>query len=69
MTANDLAQLLIGLSALIAFALMRHMTAWWEGESADPETGYSHLWHAGCCILFLITYELRGNGHNDRPKP
>jgi hypothetical protein len=23
--------------------LMRHMTAWWEGEGADPETGYSHL--------------------------
>jgi Domain of unknown function (DUF5664) len=47
--------------------LMRHMTAWWEGEPADPETGYSHLWHAGCCILFLIAYELRGRGHDDRP--
>ena len=41
-------------------ALMRHMTAWWEGEAKDPETGYSHLWHAGCCILFLIAYEIRG---------
>jgi Domain of unknown function (DUF5664) len=47
--------------------LMRHMTAWWEGEPADPETGYSHLWHAGCCIVFLIAYELRGKGHDDRP--
>jgi hypothetical protein len=45
--------------------LMRHMTA--EGERADPETGFSHLWHAGCCIIFLITYELRGLGHDDRP--
>jgi hypothetical protein len=47
--------------------LMRHMTAWWEGERYDPETGFSHLMHAGCCILFLITYELRGIGHDDRP--
>lgn len=49
-------------------ALMRHMTAWWEGEKADPETGYSHLWHAGCCILFLIAFEIRGKGEDDRPK-
>lgn len=48
-------------------ALMRHMTAWWEGERQDPETGMSHLWHAGCCILFLIAYELRGVGDDDRP--
>lgn len=48
-------------------ALMRHMTAWWEGERQDPETGMSHLWHAGCCILFLIAYELRGVGGDDRP--
>jgi hypothetical protein len=48
-------------------ALQRHMVAWWEGEANDPETGYSHLWHAGCCILFLITYELRRRGQDDRP--
>lgn len=48
-------------------ALQRHMTAWWEGDGKDPETGYSHLWHAGCCIVFLISYELRGVGTDDRP--
>lgn len=48
-------------------ALMRHMWAWWRGELADPETGYSHLWHAGCCIAFLITYERRKIGTDDRP--
>jgi hypothetical protein len=48
-------------------ALMRHLTAWWEGEHQDHETGYSHLWHAGCCILFLIAYELRNIGTDDRP--
>jgi len=48
-------------------ACIRHMTAWWEGEKADPETGMSHLWHAGCCVMFLIAYELRGIGRDDRP--
>lgn len=48
-------------------ALMRHMTAWFEGQRADPETGMSHLWHAGCCIVFLISFELRGIGTDDRP--
>ncbi|MCK1479342.1 hypothetical protein IVB27_32530 [Bradyrhizobium sp. 197] len=48
-------------------ALMRHLTAWWEGEKCDSDTGYSHLWHAGCCIVFLIAYEIRGIGQDDRP--
>ena len=49
-------------------ALIRHLTSWWEGEAADAETGYSHLWHAGCCVAFLIAYEIRGIGEDDRPK-
>jgi hypothetical protein len=48
-------------------ALQRHLTAWWEGDAKDPETGYSHLWHAGCCLFFLISYEIRGVGADDRP--
>lgn len=48
-------------------ALQRHLTAWWEGERCDPETGYSHLWHAGCCMVFLISFEIRGVGTDDRP--
>lgn len=48
-------------------ALMRHMWAWWNGEKADPETGMSHLWHASCCIAFLIAYEERKAGKDDRP--
>lgn len=47
-------------------ALMRHMWAWWQGEARDPETGMSHLWHAGCCIAFLIAYEQRRIGTDDR---
>ena len=49
-------------------ALMRHMWAWWKGENCDPETGYSHLAHALCCITFLMTYERRGIGKDDRHK-
>jgi hypothetical protein len=49
-------------------ATIEHMTSWFMGEKKDPETGYSHLWHAGCCILFLIAYELRGIGQDDRPQ-
>jgi hypothetical protein len=47
-------------------ALMRHMWAWWGGQEKDPETGKSHLWHAGCCIAFLIAYEARKTGKDDR---
>lgn len=49
-------------------AMMRHMWAWWRGEKADPETGYSHLWHAACCIAFLVAYEERQVGTDDRHK-
>jgi len=38
-------------------ACLRHLFAWARGESTDPETGLSHLAHAGCCILFLLFYE------------
>lgn len=60
-------------------AAMRHMWAWWQGKgptnksflfnSLDDETKFSHLWHAGCCIVFLIAYEMRGmTKFDDRPK-
>lgn len=49
-------------------ALLRHLWAWWRGEEMDPETGMSHLWHAGCCLAFLIAYEQRQIGDDDRPK-
>jgi hypothetical protein len=58
-------------------ALMRHMWCWWSGMQPtsksflfgdlDAETGKSHLWHAGCCLAFLIAYEERATGTDDRP--
>lgn len=57
-------------------ALMRHLWCWWGGKGPttrsflfgdlDDETSFSHLWHAGCCIMFLITYEERNAGIDDR---
>jgi hypothetical protein len=49
-------------------SLMRHLIAFNEGEDDDPETGLSHLAHAGCQLLFLLEYELRGTGIDDRWK-
>ena len=47
--------------------LMRHLWSWWLGMKADEETGKSHLWHASCCLMFLIAYEQRKVGTDDRP--
>lgn len=60
-------------------AAMRHLWAWWGGHGPtaknfalgviDDETGYSHLWHALCCVAFLVAYEERGVGTDDRAGP
>lgn len=55
-------------------ALMRHLWSWWwahvrgVGAAIDRETGMSHLWHAGCCLAFLMQYEAEGIGQDDRPR-
>lgn len=49
-------------------AMQRHLIAWWAGEDTDDETGFSHLAHAACCVAFLLAYEQRGIGEDDRPK-
>ena len=35
-------------------AALRHLFAFVDGEDLDPETGISHVAHAGCCIMFLL---------------
>ena len=49
-------------------ACLRHLFAWWKGEGKDPETGLTHLAHAGCCILFLIWMEKNKPELDDRFK-
>jgi hypothetical protein len=41
-------------------ATLRHVFAYMRGEDKDPETGFSHLAHAGCEILFALAFECRG---------
>ena len=37
-------------------SLLRHIFAFVRGEDKDPESGLSHLAHAGCNVLFLLYY-------------
>jgi hypothetical protein len=48
-------------------AAINHITSWSLREAHDEETKLSHLLHAGACVLFLIAYEIRGIGIDDRP--
>ena len=52
-------------------ACLRHLFAWARGEDKDPESGISHLAHAGCNILFLLHFTLNKQRYNqdDRYKP
>ena len=47
-------------------ATMRHFEAWRGGQDLDEESGKSHLWHVATNIAFLITYEQRCLGEDDR---
>lgn len=38
-------------------ALMRHLSAWKQGQLVDRESGLRHLAHAGCCLLFLMWFD------------
>lgn len=38
-------------------ALQRHVWAWSDGETNDPESGLHHMAHAACCALFLIWFD------------
>ena len=38
-------------------AAMRHITARQEGEIRDPESGFPHLAHAICCLLFWMYFD------------
>lgn len=34
-------------------AAMRHLCAYRQGQENDPESGFSHLAHAICCLMFM----------------
>lgn len=48
---------------------MRHRIGWWQkGENAAEDSKIHQLAHAACDTLFLLAYELRERGKDDRPK-
>jgi len=57
----------IAWSRIIA-ASLRHIFSFLKGEDKDPETGLSHIAHAACCLMFLLTYEDDRKEFDDRYK-
>jgi hypothetical protein len=49
-------------------AALRHVYAFADGEDLDKETGLSHLAHARCCLAFLVEYQGKSVGTDDRFK-
>ena len=49
-------------------AAMRHLWAWWGGETLDEDTGCSHVAHAAVNLLFLLEFENTKKEFDDRPK-
>jgi len=47
-------------------AIMRHLWAWAKGEDNDQETGINHLFHAACCLMFMIGLVMRNKKSDDR---
>jgi hypothetical protein len=49
-------------------ALQRHLTAWWQGEDIDAETGSSHLAAVAFHVLALMTFKETHPEKDNRPK-
>ena len=48
-------------------AVWRHLSAYWEGEDSDPDSGLSHITKAMACLAVLRDSEMQGNINDDRP--
>ena len=58
----------VGVRASVYYdACLRHLTAWWEGEDIDPDSGLSHLVKAIACLVVIRDSMQRGNWVDDRP--
>lgn len=49
-------------------AILRHLNAWRDGESLDPESGITHLAHIACSANILMDAEVCGKLQDDRNK-
>ena len=51
----------IGVRSSVYFdAALRHLTAWWEGQDVDPDSGLSHITKALACLFVLRDANLIG---------
>lgn len=50
-------------------ACRRHLTAWFEGEDTDPDSGLPHLAHALACLAILADAQVAGKLNDDRMFP
>ena len=50
-------------------AAQRHLTAWYEGEDVDPDSGLSHLVKAMASLAVLRDAQIQGRALDDRPPP
>ena len=48
-------------------AAWRHMSAWFDGEDLDPESGLSHLAHVMACMNILLDAQAHGKLNDNRP--
>lgn len=49
-------------------SMWRHFYQWLMGETFDSESGLHHLAHLIANAMFLIEYQFRNTGNDDRPK-
>jgi hypothetical protein len=49
-------------------AVLRRLFQWQAGEDLDEESGLPHLAHAGAGIMFLLSYQHRESGTDNRPQ-
>lgn len=48
-------------------SLLRHLSAWHQGEDIDPESGLPHLGHAMCNMVMLSTFAKTYPQGDNRP--
>lgn len=48
-------------------AALRHISAFWEGQDIDPDSGISHITKAMACLIVLRDSQMIGNEIDDRP--
>lgn len=58
----------VGVRASVYYdAALRHLTAFWEGQDTDPDSGLSHLVKCLACLYVLRDSQHMGNWVDDRP--